>query len=120
MSVQVAVRGLLTIVVIALLSALWLWQCTGPHPVVTNVRLEEPQQAGDPYTVLATLDNDRWSHGTVTVTFEIVDRRTGEVYREARRVEILEDDERLNVSADISAPEADYEPRVKAQHPPNG
>jgi hypothetical protein len=119
MSASVAIRMAGSLVIVAVLTVLWVWQCTGPEPTVTGVRLEEPQQPGDPYTVLATIDNNRWSHGTVTVLFEIVDRESGDVYRDEKRIDMKEDDPPLNVSDEISAPDSDYDPRVDVEYPPN-
>jgi hypothetical protein len=119
MTIAAGTRGLVALTIIVALAGLWVWQCTGPDPVISNVRLEEPGQPGDPYTVLAQLDNDRWSHGTVTVNFEVVDKNNGDVYREQKNIQIEEGDDALNVSAEISAPDGEYEPGVEADYPPN-
>jgi hypothetical protein len=103
---------------VAALAALWVWQCSGPDPAVHDVELLEPEQPGDPYTVQATLDNERWGHGTVTLAFELTDNQSGQTFREEKRVRLEEGDDDVLVFAEIDAPDGDYEPSVEAEYPP--
>ena len=102
---------------VAALVVLWVFNCSGPRPSVSDVRLIEPRSAGDPYRLEATVRNDGRGHGQVDLIFQLRDRASGRVVQEEQKA-ILEPDETTLAVAEILAPPGDYTPEVEAQYPP--
>jgi|FLYL01.1.fsa_nt_gi hypothetical protein len=110
-------RGLPVLLIAAGLTALWIYSCSGPDPVVRHVRLEAPRADGEPYVVSARVHNTRFGKGEVTVVFQLTDRRSGEAYQAEVPVQLQENGDAF-VSAEIRAPPGDYEASAEAIYPP--
>jgi len=104
---------LLTVV----LTVVWVAECTGPRPVVGDVRLLEPSTNEEPYRVEANVTNAARGHGEVAVTIKIQDEASGRTVQTDRHLE-LDSYESAHVIADILAPPATYTPSVEAVYPP--
>lgn len=98
-------------------AVLWVAQCSGPRPVVEDVRLEPPTVADGPYRVEANVTNAGRGHGEVAVTIKLQDQASGRTFQTDRKLD-LEDHETTRVIADIPAPPATYTPTVEALYPP--
>jgi hypothetical protein len=99
------------------LVALWIWNCTGPRPEVTSVRLLPPGAAGQPYRVEAEIAN-RWrGDGEVAVVVRLRDRATGRTLQADYKVQ-LDRYERALVVAELPAPLGEYLPEVEVSYPP--
>jgi hypothetical protein len=101
----------------ALLGFLWVRGCSGPDPVVADVRLIEPPDESRPYRLEATIENRGQGNGDAQVIFRLRDAATGQTRQEEKRVS-LERGETAIASADIPAPRATYTPAVEASYPP--
>src|SRR4051794_37840314 len=65
---------LLSIGGFAIVSTLWVLQCSGPQPTTVGAPLvQAPDQPGDPYKVEATVRNDGPGHGEARVLFRLID-----------------------------------------------
>ena len=101
----------------AILTVLWVMNCSGPQPSVSNVRLIEPSNQGAPYRIESLIQNEGRGHGQVAVKFRLRDRTTEQTIQEDRKA-VLEPGETARVSAEIQAPPGDYAPEVEAEYPP--
>lgn len=110
-------RALLAVLLATAATALWVANCSGPEPKVTEVRLQAPAQEGEPYRVEAVVRNEGRGHGQVAVVFRLLDRATGQTVEEDKQA-TLDPGERTLVTAELRAPPADYEPRVEVEYPP--
>ncbi|HEU5348250.1 MAG TPA: hypothetical protein VFU63_06525 [Ktedonobacterales bacterium] len=110
-------RFLLPVLILLGISALWVTNCSGPRPVVSNLRIEAPSAADKPYRVTARVWNDGPGHGQVEVIFRLRDTSSGHIYQQSEQV-TLRSGEAVIVSVDISAPPGNYKPDVIASYPP--
>lgn len=110
-------RLLLTASIIGLLALLWVWQCSGPDPTVTDVQIIEPTEADAPYQVVATIRNTNSQDGSLTVVFQMVDRQTGQIFQTTRTVEVSGREEIVAI-AELHAPQSSYKVEVQAHYPP--
>jgi hypothetical protein len=106
--------GLLVAIV---LTMLWVAECTGPRPVVGDVRLDPPASDGAPYRVEASVTNTGRGHGEVAVTIRLRDETSGQSVQTDRHIQ-LDGHETTRVIADLAAPAATYTPSVEAVYPP--
>jgi hypothetical protein len=113
MTLRLGLGLLLTIV----LTVFWVAECTGPRPVVGEVRLDPPATDGAPYRVEANVTNTGRGHGEVAVTIRLRDAASGQSIQTDRRIE-LDEHETTHIIADMVAPTATYTPAVEAIYPP--
>jgi hypothetical protein len=113
MTLRLSLGLLVTIV----LTVLWVSECTGPRPVVGDVRLDPPASEGAPYRVEASVTNTGRGHGEVAVTIRLRDESSDRSVQTDRRIE-LDEHETTRIIADIVAPTATYTPDVEAIYPP--
>jgi hypothetical protein len=113
------VTGRLALLAIAALALAFLWvkNCSGPDPVVADVRLIEPRAESTPYRVEATIRNAGQGGGDAQVLFRLRNGSTGVIVQEEKKV-TLEKDETILSVAEIPAPRAAYTPIVEANYPP--
>jgi hypothetical protein len=104
-------------VLATLVGVLWVRSCSGPDPVVVDVRLVAPRAEATPYRVEATIENRGQGSGDAQVTFRLRDAATGLTRQQEQRI-ALDRGERALVSAEIDAPPATYTPAVEASYPP--
>lgn len=107
----------LPLVLLLALAALWVTNCSGPRPSVSDPKVEAPGAPGKPYHVTARVENDSPGHGQVRVLFRLRDIHTGRTYQQSDQV-TLRSGETLIVGVDISAPPGDYRPEVTVSYPP--
>ena len=113
MTVRLGLLVLLT----AALTAWWVAECSGPRPVVGDVRLLSPTVEGGPYRVEASVTNASRGHGEVAVTIKIQDQASGRTIQTDRKLD-LDEHESTRIIADIVAPPGTYVPTVEAVYPP--
>jgi|GEM_PF-1231756 hypothetical protein len=101
----------------AVLTVLWVLNCSGPRPRVLDVRLTTPPVEGAAYTVEAVIRNPSHGHGEVDVIFRLRSRATGLTIQESRRADLRPGETTL-VRAQIVAPRDSYEPEVEVNYPP--
>src|SRR5581483_6795938 len=109
MVLRLALSLLLTVLAIAF----WVAECTGPRPVVGDVRLLPPAAEGAPYRVEASITNAGRGHGEVAVTVRLRDEASGRTVQTDKRIE-LDEHESTRIVADVPAPVATYVPNVEA------
>ena len=103
--------------VASVLLALWVWNCTGPKPVITATSLRPLTSPGAPYRVEVEIEN-RWrGDGEVAALVRLRDRVTGRVVQAEHKVR-LDGHERALVVAELAAPPGDYIPEVMVTYPP--
>ncbi|MBI4499172.1 MAG: hypothetical protein HY689_14880 [Chloroflexi bacterium] len=110
-----------TVTILALVVALivlWVLNCSGPRPVVTEVRLIAPRSAGAPYRVAATIRNAGRGHGEVKVLFRLQDRAGTHTVQQDHRVTLAAYETTI-VAAEVMAPPGDYTPEVEVSYPPD-
>jgi hypothetical protein len=100
-----------------LIGFLWVRNCSGPEPVVADVRLVEPRAEATPYRVEATIENRGQGSGNARVVFRLRDAATGQTRQEEQRVALERGETALTV-AEFHAPRAAYTPAVEASYPP--
>ena len=98
-------------------AALWVVNCSGPRPVVTDVQLHEPDRDGAPYRVEAIVRNAGGGRGQVTVNVRLRERASGRTIQTGKQV-VLEARESALVLAELPAPRGNYAPEVEAEYPP--
>jgi len=108
-----AAAGLLGLAVVVVA---WVAQCSGPLPIVEAQEMEEPEQPGDPYRVVAVVRNAGPGHGEIRVTFRLRDAGSGAAYAEERTIE-LERGDTIRVVAELHAPPRAYQAEVDAAYP---
>jgi hypothetical protein len=97
--------------------ALWVVNCSGPAPVVTGVRVDEPVGQGTPYRIEATIHNRGVGHGQVSVSVRLRDRASGWIVEKEEQV-TLDRGETAVIVAELQAPPGQYAPEVSAVYPP--
>ena len=105
------------ILAVAVIAVLWVANCSGPQPAVSDVRLIAPQSDGAPYRVEATIRNTSRGHGEVAVTVRLREEQTGRSIETDRKVD-LDPHETTLLVADVAAPPGNYAPDVQAVYPP--
>jgi hypothetical protein len=113
----VTLRLSVLVLVTAALTVFWVAECSGPRPVVGDVRLLAPTVDGGPYRVEASVTNAGRGHGEVAVTVKIQDQASGRTVQTDRKLD-LDAHESTRILADIPAPPATYVPTVEAVYPP--
>ena len=100
-------------------AALFVVNCTGPRPAVSDVRLEEPKGESDPYVVRATIRNEWHGHGQVAVSVRLRES-SGDPPRTFEKQEqvSLARNGSTSLAVEIHAPRARYTPDVQADYPP--
>lgn len=111
------IRVAFLLIVAIALSFLWVWKCSGPDPAIVGVQVTEPVESGAPYQIEATVKNRNQGKGQVVVNFTLADSDTGEVYEGSEEVD-FDGEETAKVTAEIQAPLASYDVKVKAFYPP--
>jgi hypothetical protein len=99
------------------LAVLWVVNCSGPRPAVSDVSVSPPSAPGAPHRVQATVRNQGPGHGQVSVSVRLVDPAAQQTYQEDRKL-ALEAHETTRLVAEIHAPPGDYVPRVEVEYPP--
>ncbi|HEU5440545.1 MAG TPA: hypothetical protein VFU88_14770 [Ktedonobacterales bacterium] len=99
------------------MAALWVTNCSGPRPVVSDPQVEAPTAPDKPYYVTVRVQNDSPGHGQVQLVFRLRDIHSGHVYQQSEQV-TLRSGETAVVGVDISAPSGEYQPNVTASYPP--
>ena len=99
------------------IAALWVMNCSGPQPSVTNVRMIEPRAEATPYRVEATIHNKGNGQGQVAVTVRLRDRASDQTIQEDRKA-VLKAGETTLVVVEMQAPRGDYTPEVEVEYPP--
>ena len=108
-----------TAAVLAILVAAALCACTGPRPIVVKREVMPPRSPGDPYTVLATIQNTGRGEGQAEATARLQSRTTGQTAAQAMRPVELSPLETVQVRFDLKAPEGDeYDAIVDVKYPP--
>jgi hypothetical protein len=102
----------------AALLALWVANCSGPRPAVSDVRLVPPAGEGAPYRVEALVRNTGRGHGEVVVEVRLRDASSGVVIQKEEQV-ALDAGETARVISEIPAPRGSYTPEVNAVYPPS-
>ena len=102
----------------AALVALWVANCSGPRPAVSDVRLVSPAGEGAPYRVEALVRNTGRGHGEVVVEVRLRDTASGAVMQKEEQV-TLDAGETARVISDVPAPPGSYTPEVQAVYPPS-
>lgn len=111
-------RTLLSVLAVTtVLAVLWVFNCSGPKAEVADIQLEPPFQPGEPYQLSALVRNSRVGKGQVAVVFRLQNKETGQSYEQVENVYLGSDDE-VVVSAEIDAPDADYQPSIRLHYPP--
>ena len=110
-------RLLLLGALFAAVAVLWVRSCSGPDPVVAEMRLIEPRAEATPYRIEATIRNRGMGQGDAQVVFRLRDATTGRTVQREERV-ALEKDEEVLAIGEIAAPRAAYTPAVEANYPP--
>ncbi len=100
------------------LMALWVANCSGPRPAVSDVRLVPPAGEGAPYRVEALVRNTGRGHGEVVVAVRLRDTVSGAVVQKEEQV-TLDAGETARVISEIPAPRGSYTPEVSAVYPPS-
>lgn len=106
----------LPLVLLLALPPLWVLNCSGPRPTVSNVEVTPPTSAGAPYVVTALVSNEGFGRGESAVTIRLRDQQTGQVYQQILDV-TLKTDEQVRVRAEFQAPPGDYVADVRAEYP---
>ncbi len=102
--------------VAVLLTALWVVNCTGPTPEVTEVQLVEPTTPAGPYRVHATVQNQGPGHGEASVTARLRDEATGRTVQHSVTAAFQAHETTL-VVVDVHAPPGRYAPEVEVEYP---
>ncbi|MGE5334067.1 MAG: hypothetical protein ACM3N4_05150 [Nitrososphaerota archaeon] len=110
-------RLILPVLMLLGVSALWVTNCSGPRPMVSDARVEAPSTPDKPYHVSARVENDSPGHGQVRVVFRLHDTTTGHVYQQSEQI-TLRSGEAVIVGVDINAPPGHYTPEITANYPP--
>jgi hypothetical protein len=109
-----------TLGIVALFSVaavLWVMNCSGPRPLVTEVSVARPSDGSSLHRVAAVLRNQAGGAGEVQVTVRLRDRTTGQTVQRQETVS-LTGAEVTRLVLPIEAPPGDYAPEVEVQYPP--
>ena len=109
--------SILPVVVLLGVAALWVVNCSGPHPSASDPKVTAPSAPHQPYHVTARVENDGPGHGQVEIIFRLRDTQSGRVYQQSEKV-MLRSGETVVVGVDINAPPGDYRPEVTINYPP--
>jgi hypothetical protein len=102
----------------AILIALWISQCSGPHAELAGApAVRPPQQPGGAYQVEVSVRNVGPGHGEIQAIFRLRERATGRIYQVSESAQ-LERGEVVSLVVEIFAPPGDYEPQVELNYPP--
>ena len=110
-------RVVLVLLGVVVLSVAWLWECSGPKPVVQGTMVREPAQEGLPYEVDVQVRNTWRGEGELQVKAELRDKTSSRRYQGQQNASI-EPMETINVVVEVNAEPGDYEPMVEVQYPP--
>ncbi|MBI3967172.1 MAG: hypothetical protein HY329_16180 [Chloroflexi bacterium] len=105
------------IAVAAVVATLWVLNCSGPKPVVGEVRLVEPTAPGAPYRVEATVRNDRSGEGQIEVKVRLREKTSGHTVQQELKADLKSNEQTLIV-AELKAPAGSYTPEVEVEYPP--
>jgi hypothetical protein len=109
--------ALATAALVLVTLALWIANCSGPQPRVSDIRLQAPAGEGEPYAVQAVVENRGWGEGEVGITARLRDRASGRTLQQDESLH-LQKGEVAQVLVLIAAPKADYTPELEAEYPP--
>ena len=105
--------------VLAIVVAAALGACTGPRPIVAKREVIPPRSPGDPYTVLAAIQNTGRGEGQAEATARLRSRTTGQTAAQAVRPVELSPLETVQVRFELKAPPGDeYDAIVDVKYPP--
>lgn len=110
-----AVLATAALVLVAL--ALWVTNCSGPQPRVSDVRLRPPAGEGQPYAVEAVVANRGWGEGEVGLTARLLNRASGRTVQQDQTLH-LRRGEVAEVEVLLATPRAEYTPELEAEYPP--
>jgi hypothetical protein len=99
------------------LCTLWVLNCSGPRPTVTQALLIPPRTKAGPYEAQALVYNDGPGPGQVDVTFRLRNTVTGQTVQTDSKV-VLQSGETSRVIVSIPAPPGSYTLDVAASYPP--
>ena len=105
------------LLLLLVLPYLWISNCSGPRPSVSNLQVQPHQTPVGPYVASALVTNNGPGHGEVEVTLRLRDQRSGHAYEQDETV-TLDAGEQAVVSAQIDAPPGTYTPEVEVNYPP--
>lgn len=105
------------LLLVLVLPYLWVSNCSGPRPSVSDLRIQAPRTPGGPYTLSALVTNNGPGHGQVDVTFRLRDQRSGHTFEQDETV-TLEAGEQAVVSVQMDVPPGIYTSEVEVEYPP--